>query len=214
MDGFVEYYYCNRSGFFKSEGTGQRQLKTQGSSKIDHHCTASLTVIHSKDTVKVDVCQQHYGHAQSLGHIRLPKSAQQNIAAQLSRGIAFDRVLDDMRDSIGSNLERIHLLTRKDIQNIEKAYNIKGIQKHSNDAISVTAWVEEFKNLNEGNPVILYKTQGHELPGHENLKQDDFILALQTPLQKDMLLQYGKNIVCYAWIECIRFQTDYSANSG
>ena len=172
-----------------------RQLKTQGSSKINQHCTASLTVVHSKDGLKVDICQQHYGHEQSLGYIRLSQSAHQYIAAQLSKGVSFDRILDDVRDSVGLSLQRIHLLTKKDIQNIERAHNIKGIQRHADDALSVSAWVEELTNENEGNPVILYKAQGQTLQC-SNLNKEDFILALQTPLQKHMLQKCGKNIVC------------------
>ena len=110
-------------------------------------------MVHGKNGVKVDLCEQHYGNTQSLGHIRIPKTAQQYIAAQLSKGISFDHILDDVRDSIGSSIQRIHLLTKKDILNIERAYNIKGIQKHSNDAISVTAWVEELRNLKEGKKI-------------------------------------------------------------
>ena len=30
----VFYYYCNMAGTYKSEGTGKRQLKTQGTAKI------------------------------------------------------------------------------------------------------------------------------------------------------------------------------------
>ena len=30
----VFYYYCNRAGAYKSEGTGKRQLKTQETAKI------------------------------------------------------------------------------------------------------------------------------------------------------------------------------------
>ena len=44
-----QYYYCNRSGHFKSKGAGLRHLKTQGTSKINSYCTASLTLVQEKD---------------------------------------------------------------------------------------------------------------------------------------------------------------------
>ena len=44
-----QYYYCNRSGHFKSKGAGIRHLKTQGTSKINSYCTASLTLVQEKD---------------------------------------------------------------------------------------------------------------------------------------------------------------------
>ena len=49
----------------------------------------------------------------------------------------------------------------------------------------------------ESNPVLLYKPQGSE-PSQEtpSLEKSDFILVLQTPLQEDMLLNFGPNIIC------------------
>ena len=31
----VLYYYCNRSGYFRSKGKGQRHSKSQGTSKLN-----------------------------------------------------------------------------------------------------------------------------------------------------------------------------------
>ncbi len=45
------YYYCNRSGHFKSRSTGIRHLKTQGTSKISGYCTAAIIV-----QIKSDNC--------------------------------------------------------------------------------------------------------------------------------------------------------------
>jgi hypothetical protein len=40
--------------------------------------------------------------------------------------IPFTQILDEVRDSIhGSELERIHLLTKKDLYNIEKSFNLQ-----------------------------------------------------------------------------------------
>ena len=57
------YYYCNRSGNFKSRGAGKRHLKTQGTSKISGICTASIVAqIKSDNCVEVMVYNTHYGH--------------------------------------------------------------------------------------------------------------------------------------------------------
>ena len=45
----LTYYYCSRSGFFKTESKGKRALKTQGSCKIDGHCTAGIQLSTDKD---------------------------------------------------------------------------------------------------------------------------------------------------------------------
>ena len=193
------YYYCNRSGHFKSKGTGKRHLKTQGTSKINSHCTASLTV--SKDNhskcIKVQVCSTHYGHNTSLGHLRILESDRMAIAGQLAQGVDFQHILDNIRDNVGKEFHRIHLLTRKDIANIEKTYGLKGMQRHRDDAISVDIWVEEMKH-SDGNPVILYKQQGASQPDEcDDLCEEDFVLAIQTPLQANIMRKLSNDrIVC------------------
>lgn len=188
VNGGKLYYYCNRSGHFKSKGTGQRHLKTQGTSKINAYCTSSLTVSQERDddSIKVQVCHTHYGHSISLGHLRIPDSERLAIAGQLAQRIDVQHILDRIRDNLSGQFERIHLLTRKDINNIEKTYGLKGAEKHKDDATSVHLWVEEMRAMGDRSPVILYKPQGAEQPStYDNMHDKDFILALQTPLQAE-----------------------------
>ena len=77
-------------------------------------------------------------HSQSLGHLRLSADDRLRIAGQLAQGVKFDHILDTIRNSISDKLERIHLTTRKELANIEKAFGIGGIQRHSDDATSVS----------------------------------------------------------------------------
>ena len=58
-------------------------------------------------------------------------------------------------------MERLHLLTKKDILNIERAFNMRGEQRHPNDAMSVQAWVEEMKA--KGNDNLFCFTRHKEL---------------------------------------------------
>ena len=66
-----------------------------------------------------------------------------NIAAKLLQGVTFDRILDDIREGIGGTIRRIHLTTRKDIQNIERACGLRVAKKHNDDATSVSLWVQQ-----------------------------------------------------------------------
>ena len=61
---------------------------------------------------------------------RLPEVAHQRISGQLAQGVTFEGILDDIRDSVGSKFNRIHLATRKDIANIEKAYGFRKRSEH------------------------------------------------------------------------------------
>lgn len=181
------YYYCNRSGFFQSKGTGRRHIKSQGSSNLNAHCTAAITVrknILRTNILHVNICKTHYGHKCSLGYTRLSETDCLTIAGQLAQGITFERILDHIRDNVGSKFERIHLTTRKDISNIERSYGSRGIERHKDDATSVSLWVEEMKKRAD-EPVLLYKAQGQAQPLQcTNLTHSDFVFAIQTPLQK------------------------------
>ncbi len=144
VDSKSSYYYCNRSGFFKSKSTGKRHLKCQGSSKLSAHCTAAIKVtIHEFGSgLHVEVHHNHYGHRKALGHLRLPETDRLKIAGQIAQGIGFGKILDDVRDHVGTRFSRVHLLTRKDISNIEKAFGLKGTEKHPVDSVSVSIWIK------------------------------------------------------------------------
>ena len=51
---------------------------------------------------------------------------------------------------------------KKDLHNIERAYNIRTWKRHSSDSVSVNLWVKEM-GKKKGNPVLLYKQQGQIL---------------------------------------------------
>ena len=94
----------------------------------------------------------------SLAHVRLSDSDKVTIAGKLSLGVDIQHILDDVRDNIGSKYQRLHLLTRKYIKNIEKAYCVTEHQRHQDDATSVYLWVEEMTKQ-KLNPILLYKAQ-------------------------------------------------------
>ena len=50
----------------------------------------------------------------------------------------------------------------------------------------------------DSNPVILYKPQGVPQPDEcNNLRDEDFLLAIQTPLQAEMMKIFGSGrVVC------------------
>ena len=59
--------------------------------------------------------------------------------------------------------------------------------------MSVLAWVAEI----EDNPVLVFKNQGDEQGENcDNIGMADFVLAFQTEYQRDMMLQYGGNVIC------------------
>ena len=77
----MDYYYCSRSGYFKSKGSGIRAMKSQGTSKIYSYCTSKMILHQLKnDSLEADIVTTHYGHDISLGHLRIAKQERQAIA--------------------------------------------------------------------------------------------------------------------------------------
>ena len=137
------YFYCNRSGHFETQSTGKRHIKSQGSVKINAHCTATMVeTTQEYYPIQVKVCQTHYGHSKTLGHLNLTTEDKQQIAGKLVQGVSFDKILNNIRESVNTKISRIHLATLRYILNVERAYGLRSIEKHQNDALSVDAWVE------------------------------------------------------------------------
>ena len=186
------YFYCNRSGSFKSKGSGARNIKVQNSSKIGATCIAHMKV--EEDTknglCKVQYCSTHCGHKKELAYMRIPESLKIKIASQLRQGVSVNSIMDSIRDvSLSEGIKREHLLVKQDVQNIKRMLNLGNIQKHSNDQTSVDLWVQEAKNQ-EYNPVLVFKPQGEEnavIGNTDNLAKDSFLLGIQTEFQRDAM---------------------------
>lgn len=145
----------------------------------------------------VNVCKTHYGHQCSLGKIRLSTTERDTIAGKLCQGVNVQHILDNIRDNFGDRLERVHLITRKDIANIERCYGLKGSRRHDDDATSVELWVNEMNQRGTESSVLVYKPQGKVTDGNTNLLANDFVLTIQTPLQADMLKKFGPDkVIC------------------
>ncbi|CAF1203761.1 unnamed protein product [Rotaria sp. Silwood1] len=60
----TEYYYCNRTGPYKTVGQGLRRNKAQGSLRGGIHCTSSMKVeIQNDEHITVQYYPAHYGHS-------------------------------------------------------------------------------------------------------------------------------------------------------
>lgn len=122
------YYYCNRSGVYRSRGKGKRALKLQGSNKVDGYCVAYIRARrYISGGVVAEVCDYHL-HESQLAHIPLPESTRHMIAAKLQDGVEIQAILDSIRDGVqGTEIGQSELVNRQDIHNIRHQYNIEGI---------------------------------------------------------------------------------------
>jgi hypothetical protein len=81
---------------------------------------------------------------------------------------------------------------------VKRDFNIGCVRKHEDDHTSVDVWVQELTDMNEANPILLYKRQGEESQSTASkLAASDFILCVQTVTQRKFLLKFGCNsVVC------------------
>ena len=98
-----------------------------------------------------------------------------------------------IRHRADQSIHTIHLTTRKDIANIQRAYGLRVAQRHKDDATSVMTWVHSMQQQ-KYNPFLLYNPQGAN-PTQEcpSLGVNDFMLVLQNSLQAEVLKACGTN---------------------
>lgn len=140
--------------------------------------------------------ESHVGHITDIGHLQLTESERKNLAIKIAAKIPFDDILDNVRQSItDATLNRIHLVSKKDLFNIENSFNLcSSSVRHSNDAISVEAWVLEMQRV--GDCIVYYKPQGIVLEDQPQLKKEDFVLIIMTPAQCQVLKRFGSDCIC------------------
>ena len=149
------------------------------------------------NSIHVYICKSHYGHQCVLGHTRLQSNQRESIAGKLAQRVKVEHILDDIRGNLGERLERIHLITRKDIANIERAYGLRRHRRHDDDATSVRLWVDEMDSKGDKNPVLVYKEQGKNHIKWPNLHTRDSALAIQSPFQTETLKLFGPGkVIC------------------
>ncbi|XP_065224343.1 uncharacterized protein LOC135848371 [Planococcus citri] len=68
--------------------------------------------------------------------------------------------------------------------------------RHTHDATSVDTLIKELK-LKDNHPIVYYKSQGDVDENHPFLKSSDFVAIIMNDGQKEMLLEYGTNILCF-----------------
>lgn len=70
------------------------------------------------------ITKTHIRHDNDIRHLNLTKSERKELATKIASKIPFENILE-VRDSICDlNLQRFHLLTKKDLYNIEKSFKL------------------------------------------------------------------------------------------
>lgn len=149
-----ETYYCHRSGTFRSKSKGERKLKKQGSKKIGKHCPARMYVkFPLTGGVSVDYISTHVAHDIEISHLTLTGTERLALANKISMNVPYDDIIKEALDSADpSNLRRCNLLTKKDLNNIEKCFNLTSCRKQ-NETDNVENWVPDGNSRTSDGPV-------------------------------------------------------------
>ena len=131
-----------------------------------------------------EIYRNHYGHESEFGHIWLTASTRQRIAAKLQQGISKEKNIDDIRESVGLEFQMEHLVDKRDLFNIEKAFRLGNIKRHPN----------EWKGSDD-NPIVFYKLQV-QLKEEVALEKDNFVIIMQTEFQKHLMQKFGSKGLC------------------
>ncbi|KAL1475451.1 hypothetical protein MTO96_037290 [Rhipicephalus appendiculatus] len=95
-------------------------------------------------------------------------------SGKLQAGTTMAAIMDSVRDSVDGSWNRLHLLTRQDLYNIQRDFNINCDERlHSDDYTSVL--LDKILNF---------------------LDDDDFMLAMMTNPQKELLEKLGSDRLC------------------
>lgn len=196
--GITTIFACNRSGNYVPKTTVRRRmLKIQGTNKINAFCPASMKLFADYEgKCCVKYIETHIGHTNELGHVTLSSSDRTQIAEKIALKIPFEDILDEVRDSIAnSTLDRTHLLTKKDLYNIEQGFNLRADSiRRPKDSVSVDSWIHEF--MEKDDVYVFYKSQEMVYTKHSQLKLDDFMLVIMSHPQRDILLKHGSDVIC------------------
>ena len=87
------------------------------------------------------------------------KKNRNEIASKLQQGVSKEKILGDIRNNVGTEFLRDHIIDKQVMINIQRAYGLEEVQRHANDQTSVLAWIQEWQN-STSNLVVWYKLQG------------------------------------------------------
>ena len=191
-------FYCNRSGSFQSRGKNIRNIKIQGTRKCEGKCPSTISMTTDNITKKVSVCfvETHAGHLNELKHIDVCVESKKQLASQIKLGIPYNIILQNIRNTVTDDkLKRVHLVRRKDLDNITESFNLNSyVKRHSDDATSLEGRINELSSM-KNNPILYYKKQGAKDNNFNGIKEDDFLLAIMNEGQKYMFLRFAHKCV-------------------
>ncbi|CAL1285296.1 unnamed protein product [Larinioides sclopetarius] len=185
-------YVCHRSGKYSTKIVGQRKrmLKTTGTVKLGIVCTSVMRCQEGPDGVVVQYYPHHYGHGKEISFVHLSPEEQDAINENVSKGIPFEKLLDDIKDNQSSTDHfQLYLIKKKDARFISNAYAADEYNPGMGEVESVDQWVRQCCQM-ENSPILFYRPEGI------GKSKGNFLLIIMTEFQKQILMSAAKQVVC------------------
>ncbi|GFX21431.1 MULE domain-containing protein [Trichonephila clavipes] len=129
--------------------------KIGGSVKCGKTCPAFMTAIREQkeEAIKITVQYQsvHAGHEMQVGKLKLYEEDRRNLAALLKVGMPYTNIIENIQKKCPPT-ERLGLLTKKDLHNVSRDFEVDESILHAEDAVSVDLQIKKCK----GTPTILF----------------------------------------------------------
>lgn len=212
----ITVYKCHRDGYYRCRGKNLRKLKTNGSNKINGHCPAIIKAIEFDNKIVVKYVKTHMGHSMDLSKLPLTKREREMLAQELKSKNSMEDVLEDVRNSlVNEDVQRLHLLTKKDLFNIAGEFRLAKKTMERKDHETADGWIRQLQQ--ETNAVRFYKPKGDIVETNPEFKKNDFCLIIANDAQIEALKEFGNEIVCVdtchdsGLFSIIVFDADYQA---
>lgn len=146
--------------------------------------------------VQVECVCTHYSHQIELQHVWVPKSHKRDTPKR-SPTQTYQQIVNDIQRNAGDVFSTHHVLSRPEIPDIVDMFVPSTIQRSSDDQSSLLSWIKQWDMESESSPIVAYRIQGNTC-GYDmsELMEDDFIVIIQTELQKEMMQKFGKTCIC------------------
>lgn len=214
------YYKCQRDGSdqaHRKKGMPSRltsRKAQKGSVKSNIWCPArikgKMDTVTGRITAVYIQSHSHPISCEDTRHHRLPELLRKEILAKFARGHSIDDVYKDlhkprnMDDNASPLINKQHLVSKRILYMLQAGV-ARSRKLHDDEKTSVRLLVDKLQS-EEFNPVLMFKAVGESvLEGSvtasyvehmKRVREDAFILALQTKEQLMLLEKHGSKMIC------------------
>ena len=213
------YYNCQHDGEVRTHRRKDQEERItlkkykKGLVKTGAFCPARMIAKVALDNGQTEITYiKSHNHPVNISNTvfqPIPNSLRAAISSKLAVGVPVKDVYQDLRENLanrdqrGSSTEAItkaHLITKRNISDISRCLKY-GRRLHPDDSTSTYLLVKKLEKENF-NPIVVYKPQGEKTLIGPNtydsidLKNDLFVIGIQTKQQLEMMQKHASKIIC------------------